>query len=172
MSARSWPIPRDKRTHGPGQPPSSATGGRRCRSGRRPTPGSRRSGSSIPEGSTQLVLAEREQAATDARAASGAISSSRARRSSPACPRFLNPLPAGAAREPADVRPLAGRPRVADDGAVARQSGLAGLLRDRAGRDQRRPRPAMRAAVASRAARLAGRRVHGTAAGASSTCTG
>ena len=76
-------------------------------------------------------------------------------------PAFLNPLPRGRAADAADVRPLAGRPRCADDGAVARQPGLAGVFRHRAGRHQRRPGPAVRAAVASRAARLAGGRVHG-----------
>ena len=79
----------------------------------------------------------------------------------PGVPAFLNPLPAGSARRPADLRPLAGRPPGADDGPVARQPGLAGLLRHRARQHQRGPRLAVRAAVASRAARLAGRRVHG-----------
>ena len=79
----------------------------------------------------------------------------------PGVPAFLNPLPAGAPADPADIRPMAGRPRVADDGAVDRQPGLAGLFRHRDRRDQRGPRHAVRAAVASRAARLAGRRVHG-----------
>ena len=92
---------------------------------------------------------------------SAATSSSRARPSTPGVPAFLHPLPAGRAADAADLRPLARRPQVADDGPGARQPRLAGVLRHRPGRHQRGPRHAERAAVASRAARLAGRRVHG-----------
>ena len=66
----------------PRRPPSSATGGRRSRNGRRPTPGSIRSGSGIPRASTQLALARARARAPRPTCCSGAISSSRARRSS------------------------------------------------------------------------------------------
>ena len=52
----------------------------------------------------------------------------------PGVPAFLHPLPAGRAADPADVRPLAGRPPVADDGPGAGQPRLAGLFRHRPGR--------------------------------------
>ncbi len=65
------------------------------------------------------------------------------------------------AADPPDAGAMAGRPGVADHGARVRQSRLADLLRHRLGRDQRGSRHAERGAVASRAARLAGRRVHG-----------
>ena len=80
----------------------------------------------------------------------------------PGVPAFLHPLDRGRRHaDAARLRPLARRSPLADDGPRDRQSHLAGLLRHRPGRPRPRIRHAGRAAVASRAARLAGRRVHG-----------
>ena len=51
-----------------------------------------------PEGTSQLVLAERDRSARRRTCSSAAIFSSRARRSTPGVPAFLNPLPPGAPR--------------------------------------------------------------------------
>ena len=147
---------------GAGCRPSSATGGRPSRSGRTPTSGSRRSGSEHPEGSTQLVLAARDEPrethvlkrgdflkpAQVGRAGRAGVPAIRCRPDAP-------PTRLTFARWLVDRKsPTTAR--------VARQSRLAGLFRHRHRRDQRGLRHAVRAAVASRAARLAGRRVHGS----------
>ena len=113
-----------------------------------------------PEGSSQLVLRERDKSREPPTSCSGAISSSRARRSSRAC-RVPEPLAAAGDANAADVRAwLASRdsPTTARSlvnrvwqayfgtGIVATSEDL-GLQCD--------------AAVASRAARLAGGRIHG-----------
>ena len=58
--------------------------------------------------------------------------------STPGVPAFLHPLPAGRSAQPADVRPMAGRPQVAHHGALDREPRLAGLFRHRHRRHQRR----------------------------------
>ncbi len=136
------------------------SGGRRSRNGTEPTRGSIRSGSSIP----------RDRPNWRSRNASKRRPTHLLQRGDflkpgktvePGVPSFLNPLPPGApATRLTFARWLVDR-EFADDGSIAGQSGLASLLRDRAGRHQRRPGPAMRPAVASRAARLAGGRIHG-----------
>ena len=82
--------------------------------------------------------------------------------SSPACRAFLNPLPAERAAHAPDVRPLAGGPQLADHGSRAGEPDVARLLRHRPGEHGRESRHAVRAAVASGVARLAGRRIHGS----------
>ncbi len=115
-----------------------------------------------PEGSSQLVFQCR---VTPPRmthhAHSWAISSSPARPVAPGVPGFLNPLPPDAPARSLDVRPLAGRPQAPTTArAIVNRVWQAyfgtGLVST-----ERGPRHAERAAVASRAARLAGRRVHG-----------
>ena len=158
-SARSWRR-RARSGRRPRPTPSSATGGRRSRNGRRPTPGSRHSGGGIRRAHSQLVLTRARPAPADPSARAGRFPQAgrggRARRAG-----VLEPAAVGCAAHPAVVRPLAGRPRLADDRAVAGQPGLAGVFRHGHRGHQRRPRPPVRAAIASRAARLAGRRVHG-----------
>ena len=137
-----------------------ATGGRPSPSGTRPTPRSRHSGTSTPR-------ARRSSSCRSATSRGRPTVLERgdflkpAEEVEPGVPAFLHPLPDGRPARPARLRPLAGRPRLADDGAVDRQPRLAGVLRHRARRDARGPRLAEPAAVASRTARLAGRRVHG-----------
>ena len=92
---------------------------------------------------------------------SAAIFSSRRRKSRPAFRRSCTPLPENAPRESPDLRPLAGRSQIADHRPFDRQPRLAGLFRHRHRRHHRRLRDAQLAAVASRTARLARRRVHG-----------
>ena len=153
-------IPREQADARRRTRPSSATGGRPSPSGRRPTTGSRRCGGSIPRERRSWCLQAREQPRADARAASAATSSSRASRSSPGVPAFLHPLPPDAPptrltfarwlvdrKSPTTARALVNRVWQAYFG-----TGLVAPARTSA---------AERAAVASRAARLAGRRVHG-----------
>ena len=144
--------------------PSSATGGRPSPSGAKRTSRSRRCGSEHPEGSSQLVLHERaddprQTHMLDARR----LPASPAKRSTPGVPAFLQSA-AGRMRRrigltfarwlvdrrsPTTARSIVNRVWQAYFGT--------GLVSHRRG-----SRHAGRAAVASRAARLAGRRVHGS----------
>ena len=155
----------------PGHPPREADAGpgrRRlqlladdgARSGRRPTTGSRRCGGSIPRARRNWCSAEREQPRPTHVLQRGDFLKP-VKPVEPGVPAFLNPLPAGVAADPADLRPMAGRPRGADDGAGDRQPGLAGLFRHRDRRTSEDLGMQCEPPVASRAARLAGRRVHG-----------
>ena len=128
---------------------------------------SRRSGSSIPEGTSQLVLQARDEPRDDAPAQARRLPQAGKAGRRRACPRSCIRCRPDAPADAADVRasgwstaksPTTARAFVNriwqayfGTGLVAHQRGL---------------RHAERAAVASRTARLAGRRVHGPAAGA------
>ncbi len=88
----------------PGRPPSSATGGRRSRTGRRPTTGSRRSGASIPRAPRNWCSPSgRERRPTHVLQRGDFLKP--AKPVEPGVPSFLNPLPAGLARRPGWTSP-------------------------------------------------------------------
>ena len=93
MSARSSAIPASCGALRPRSMPSSATGEPPFRSGRRRTTRSRRSGSSIPEGSSQLVLEDRDHPRETHMLERGDFLKPR-KVVGPGTPSFLNPLPA------------------------------------------------------------------------------
>ena len=99
-----------------------------------------------------------------------ATSRARATASRPAFPPFLPPLPKPSPGTPPDRLDLARwlvDPPQSADGPGGGQPDLAGVFRPRPGRDRQRFRHPGVAAEPSRAARLAGLRAHGPAAGAS-----
>ena len=148
-------------------PRSSATGGRPCPSGRKRTTRSKQLWQQHPRGHVAVRARRPRRASPDVhpgpRRLPQADDAGGARRAR---------VPASARRariaNAARFRPLAGRWAVADRGPGDRQPRLADVLRHGPRQHERRSRPAGRAAVASGAARLAGRRIHGAtvAAGA------
>ena len=94
---------------------SSATGGRPCRNGRRRNDRIEALGREHPEGASQLVLHEREKPrATHVLERGDFLKPARPWRR--AFRRSLHPLPSGGEPVTADVREVAGRAGVADDG--------------------------------------------------------
>ena len=148
----SGPPPRSR--------PCSATGAPPCRNGRRPTTRSRRSGSSIPRGRRNSSSSERDGPRETHMLERGDFLKP-GKVVGPGHAGVPQPAPRRSARQPTDLRAVAGRPTGADDRPGDRQPDLAGLLRHRDRQHQRGPGLAVRAAVPSRAARLAGRRADG-----------
>ncbi len=154
-------VPPDQAHAGASGRRSSAIGGRRFPNGKRPTMRSNRSGSSIPKARRSSCSVRQEIGRTTRMLKRGDFLKPE-RTVSPGVPRFLHQLPADAPAHAADLRAVAGRSPIAHDRAGHRQSRLAGLFRHRHGRHERRLGLAVRNAVAPAAARLAGRRVHGS----------
>ena len=171
LAADPLPAPRAR---DPGRParaaqrrangrPSSATGARPCPSGRKPTSGSRRCGSSWPEGTTALGACSRATSCARRACSSAAIFSSRPTPVTAGVPAVLHPLPAGRRRPRGStlarwlVDRGSRRPRPACSSTASGRRTSA-----RARRHERRLRRAERAAQPSGTARLAGLRVHGS----------
>ena len=93
-SARSWPS-RASNGPPPRRPPSSATGGRPSPSGRRPTPGSSRSGSSIPRARRNWRSRNATRGAPTHLLQRGDFLKP-GKPVAPGVPAFLHPLPPGA----------------------------------------------------------------------------
>ena len=158
LFARFWPSPRPAHA-GPDRRPCSAIGARRCRVER----GEREDRGAVEAASRRARRSwrcspRRDTAQTFVLARGDFLKPSS--RCSRACPAFLHPLKAGKSRHGSTL-PAGWSMAVADGGARDRQPRLAGVLRQRPCQHQRRLRHARRSAVASRAARLAGGRVHG-----------
>ncbi len=152
-------IPRDERT-----PAQVATIFRALADDRPRVEGRERPDRGTLEGAPRRFVATGPPAAREParHAPAGAGGLPQARRGGRAGrPGLPEPLAGRCAPQPADLRPLAGRPRRADDGPLARQPGLAELFRHGDRQHERGPGLAERGADAPRAARLAGRRVHG-----------
>ncbi len=152
--------------------PSSSTRPRTPRS-RSTARRSRRSARSAPKIPTTLVVKERSQPREthllmggDFTRPGDVVHARRAGRA--AGPRDRR----GRDARPARPGPLAGGPREPADGPRHGQPALAGVLRPGPGRDRRRLRNPGHPADPSRTARLAGRHVHGIAAGDSRRSTG
>ena len=158
-------VPAAERTPEQVDAACSATGGRPCPSGRKKTAASRRCGRAIRAARRSSCCMERDKPRPTHRLDRGNFLAP-AEEVTPGVPAFLHPLDRQARRpeshaHPARLRPLARRSPFADHGPLDRQPHLAGVLRHRPGGDGRGPRHAGRAAVASGAARLAGRRADG-----------
>ena len=125
-----------------------------------------------PEGSSQLVLEARDEPRTTHVLKRGDFLKP-GKPVEPGVPAFLHPLPTGRAAEPPDVRALAGRPQVADDG--ARRSSTGSGRRTSApasSRTQRGPRHRRASRRRIPSCSTGWPSSSWTAAGASSTCTG
>ena len=114
-----------------------------------------------PEGSRQLILAERteEPRVTHILKRGDFLQPDRA--VEPGVPAFLNRAAVGGATESSRLRPLAGRSWIANHGALHRQSRVAGVLRHWHSRDGRESGNAGGSALSPGVTRLAGRGVHG-----------
>ena len=139
--------------------PFSATGERPCPSGKKPTTKSKSFGKQHPQGTSQLAMQSRDEHRQTFMLARGDFLKP-TKPVQPGVPAILHPLRTENPTRLDFARWLVDE-RVADGCPLNRQSRLASLFRHGPGQHERRFWPARRIAVASRAARLARRRVHG-----------
>ena len=160
-SAPSCNIPRDQPHAGAGSRPYSAIGAPRFRNGSTENDAIAQLWREYPEGVAQLVLAERTEDPRETHILKRGDFLQPDRAVTPGVPAFLNPLPAGAAAQPPDVRAMAGRSR--DRPPPRAPSSIA------SGRPISAPASWPRSRISERSAsrlptgtaRLAGGRVHG-----------
>ena len=157
-------IPREKRPRSKSER-SSAIGEPQCPNGPTRMKRSTTLWNQHPEGATQLVLRPRAEPRETHVLARGSFLKP-GERVEPGVPSFLNPLPARAAVQSADARPLAGRSQRADDGPRGGQSHLAGLFRHRAWSIRRRISAARAMLLRIRICSIGWRSSSWTAAGA------